>query len=464
MKDYDRALNEIDTIIGKWSRFAPAYNMRAEVYLNKKDTTEALKALDKSVEIDPYDGGTWQALSVISLSRKQWKDAEKYLDKAIHLQPKRADHYINRALARFNQNNLRGTMADYDTALDLDPNNFLGHYNRGLLRAQVGDDNRAILDFDFVLKLEPDNIMALFNRALLLDNTGDLRGAIRDYSRVIKEFPNFWFGLESRAKCYRRLGMTKEAENDEFRVFKAQLYKSLYGKQPRLNKKQLRKRSDIDLDKYNQLVTADENEMKQEYKNDYRGRVQNRQPDMAFMPMYDLSFDNVRSDVESYMPYDKDVDAFNHKTSGKQQLHIVCRPMIIDEPEVLSLLEDIDSASVLVIWHRAAYRMKENDQKRDNIVTRSVIADLDKAISLAPSNPYLYYNRGNAYAAGSDFDKAIDDYNRAVELDPKMAEAYYNRGLAKLKLKKTKEAIVDLGKAGEGGLYKAYSVIKKYSK
>ena len=247
-------------------------------------------------------------------------------------------------------------------------------------------------------------------------------------------------------------------------MFKAQLYKSLYGKQPRLNKKQLRKRSDIDLDKYNQLVTADENEMKQEYKNDYRGRVQNRQPDMAFMPMYDLSFDNVRSDVESYMPYDKDVDAFNHKTSGKQQLHIVCRPMIIDEPEVLSLLEDIDSASVLVIWHRAAYRMKENDQKRDNIVTRSVIAELDKAISLAPSNPYLYYNRGNAYAAGSDFDKAIDDYNRAVELDPKMAEAYYNRGLAKLKLKKTKEAIVDLGKAGEGGLYKAYSVIKKYSK
>ena len=185
---------------------------------------------------------------------------------------------------------------------------------------------------------------------------------------------------------------------------------------------------------------------------------------MAFMPMYDLSFENVRSDVESYMPYDKDVDAFNHKTSGKQQLNIVCRPMVIDEPEVLSLLEDIDSASVLVIWQRAAYRMKENDQKRDDIITRSVIADLDKAIALAPSNPYLYYNRGNAYAAGSDFDKAIQDYDRAVELDPKMAEAYYNRGLAKLKLKKPKEAIVDLGKAGEGGLYKAYSVIKKYSK
>ena len=155
-------------------------------------------------------------------------------------------------------------MADYDMALDIDPNNFLAHYNRGLLRAQVGDDNRAILDFDFVLRLEPDNIMALFNRALLLDKTGDLRGAIRDYTKVINDFPNFWFGLQNRAKCYRRLGMTKEAEKDEFRVFKAQLYKSLYGKQPRIDKDKLRKRSDIDLDKYNQLVTADENEMQQE--------------------------------------------------------------------------------------------------------------------------------------------------------------------------------------------------------
>ena len=258
--------------------------------------------------------------------------------------------------------------------------------------------------------------------------------------------------------------MNKEAEKDEFKVFKAQLYKSLYGKQPRLNKKQLRKRSDIDLDKYNQLVTADENEVKQEYKNDYRGRVQNRQPDMAFMPMYNLSLENVRSDVESYMPYDKDVDGFNHKTGGKQQLHIVCRPMIIDEPEVLSLIQDVDSASVLVLWQRAAYRMKENDQKRDNLITRSVIEELDKAITMSSGNAYLYYNRGNAYAAGSDFDKAIEDYDRALELDPKMAEAYYNRGLSKLKLKKNKEAIVDLGKAGEGGLYKAYSVIKKYSK
>jgi len=43
-----------------------------------------------------------------------------------------------------------------------------------------------------------------------------------------------------------------------------------------------------------------------------------------------------------------------------------------------------------------------------------------------------------------------------------LAEAWYNRGLAKIYAKKVSEGIEDLSKAGELGLYQAYSVIKKY--
>ena len=510
-KNYDQALVQIDTMITHWSKYARAYSMQAEVYLLQKDTTKAVKSLDKSLELDPYDGSTWAERAIISLARQKWKEGEEYLTKSIHLLPKHPGNYINRAMARYNQNNLRGAMADYDTALDLDPNNFLGHYNRGLLRAQVGDDNRGIEDFDFVLKLEPDNLMALFNRALLLEQTGNLRGAVRDYSKVIEEYPNFWFGLQHRASCYRRLGNTKQAELDEFRILKAQMDKR-YGKQPRLSKKQMRKRSDEDLEKYNQLVVADEQEVEHEYQSDYRGRVQNRKAELAWQPMYGLTFIRPQSDVKTEVAYESTVEQFNQR-SGSHTVYVSCEQRNLSEQQMkqtfayidslstridetktttavvpllllravaystiqnfdnaiddLSICLQIDSTSSLAYWMRAVCQAKINEfnaSEGTNIDLKSanVLGDLSDALQRSPQNAYLYYNRGNLYAQRHDYQRAIDDYTRALQIDERLAEAWFNRGLAKIYAKKTSEGIEDLSKAGELGLYQAYSVIKKY--
>jgi len=514
-EEYAEALCELDTIIDRWKRYAPAYSMQADVHMQQKDTLAAIASLDMSLEIDPYDGQTWAARSIIALMREEWAEAEGYLDKAIHLMPKHAVSYVNRALARFNQSNLRGAMNDYDTAIDLEPNNFLGHYNRGLLRAQVGDDNRAITDFDFVLKLEPDNMIALFNRAVLLDKTGDLKGAIRDYSRVIEEFPNFWTGLEFRAAAYRKLGMNKQAEQDEFTVYKARLEKHLYGKQPRLDPKQMRKRSDEDPDKYNQLVVEDEQELEHEYQNDYRGKVQNHKVDVEFLAMFGLSFEPMQSDVRMNIAYvESHVDEMNQKlrtrtlyinnnqhaltetqSSGyfafldsisnafsatHDTQHAVEQVLLraialsaiqnyegaIDD---LSTYLQIDSTSVLALWQRAVCQSRINQflaSEGTNIELKNanVLGDLNHALQLAPQNAYLYYNRGCLYAMRQDYARATEDFTTALTLEPRLAEAYFNRGLCAIHRKQTEAGVQDLSKAGEMGLYTAYSIIKKYRK
>ena len=512
-KNYDLALAQLDTMITRWSRNARVYAMQSEVYLLQKDTVKAIASLDKSLELDAYDGHTWAMRSMISLSKEEWKEGEGYLDKAIHLQPKQANLYINRAMARFNQNNLRGAMSDYDLALDYEPNNFLGHYNRGLLRAQVGDDNRAITDFDFVLKLEPDNMMALYNRGLLLENTGNIRGAIRDYSKVISEYPNFWAGLSQRASCYRKLGMVKQAEADEFRILKAQIDKR-YGHQPRLSKKQMRKRSDEDIEKYNQLAMADEQEVEHEYQSDYRGRVQNHKVDMDYMPMYVLSTEPFVSAVKRYIAYDRQVEQWNATLPKSQQVYIVCNqttlseratqryfqridslssqidrtksvaaalPLLLQRAVAYSVIQNneatiddlttyiqTDSTSMIAFWLRAVCQSRINDfnaaQGTDvQLQTAHVVNDLTQALRLS-ENAYLYYNRGNVYVQRHDFVHAIEDYSRAIALDANLAEAYYNRGLARLANKQQDEGIADLSKAGELGLYTAYSIIKRQRK
>ncbi len=516
-KDYSGANRDLDSMMVMWKTYAKAYSLKAEVCMQLKDTVSGTEFLDKSLELDPYDGDAWSVRALISLSQRKWKDADMQLSKAIHLRPTVANNYVNRALARYNINNLRGALSDYDKAIELDPNNFLAHYNRGQLRVQVGDDNRAISDFDYVIRLEPKNVMAIYNRAILLERTGDLHGAIRDYSTLIKQYPNFWIGLSSRARCYRLLGMTGKAEMDEFRIFKAQMDKH-NGVQPRWSRRQrlnTRKKSEIDFDKYNRLVVADEPSVDHEYSTAYRGHVQNRSVELKPKPMFRLSFIRYDNDIKSYQAFDSEVEAFNHEYDSSDRLYVSNTVKTLTEEETKSIfaltdsltaaiddskdlskeknllimravansvaqnysdaIKDLtdyirmDSTLSLAYWQRAVCQSRMNEYNISRgidvkLKTASAIDDISKALSLNGKNAYLYYDRGNLHFSNKDYALAISDYTKAIGLEPKLAEAYYNRGLARMNAKDNEEAINDLSKAGELGLFDAYSIIKRLTK
>ena len=63
-----------------------------------------------------------------------------------------------------------------------------------------------------------------------------------------------------------------------------------------------------------------------------------------------------------------------------------------------------------------------------------------------------------------DFRAAIADYDEAIRRDPEFAEAYFNRGLSYLSLGNINQGIRDLSKAGELGIYNAYSIIKRMAR
>ena len=125
-----------------------------------------------------------------------------------------------------------------------------------------------------------------------------------------------------------------------------------------------------------------------------------------------------------------------------------------------------DSALVLALWQRSVCslrqsRFNQSQGKDGNLLYTQALADITNAIQIDPQNPYLFYNRANLYALRNDFAHAIEDYTRAIVIDQHLAEAFFNRGIARLKSNRTQEGIADLSKAGELGLYKAYSVIKQ---
>lgn len=103
----------------------------------------------------------------------------------------------------------------------------------------------------------------------------------------------------------------------------------------------------------------------------------------------------------------------------------------------------------------------------------AAIADLSKALLLAPQSQDLYILRGLAYKLQGSLQKATDDYSRAIELNPEDPLAYMNRGNALLKSKQYGMALMDYDKAIElnpqyGDAYfnraAAYEMIQEYQK
>ena len=102
--------------------------------------------------------------------------------------------------------------------------------------------------------------------------------------------------------------------------------------------------------------------------------------------------------------------------------------------------------------------LKDNKRAYEH---EQIMRDYDMVIKLNPGFVYAYFNRANLRCAQRDFRAAIVDYNEAIERDPEFAEAYYNRGLARLSQGDVNRGIADLSKAGELGIYNAYSIIKR---
>ncbi len=133
----------------------------------------------------------------------------------------------------------------------------------------------------------------------------------------------------------------------------------------------------------------------------------------------------------------------------------------------------------LAYFLRAVARLKNNDVttmgndaaddalvriRTAKMVNSEVMDDIDKVIELSPRMPFAHYNKGNLLVAAGDLTSAISAYTTAIELKPEFGEAYYNRGYLYLKLGNREAGIADLSKAGELGIVPSYNLLKRMTR
>lgn len=511
LKDYTNAEADLDHLLRRWPKLSKVYLVKAQMALERQDTARSLTLIDTLLTLNPREASAWSFKGRHALDKGNYALADSCLTQAIGLQPSNYEHYLLRAMARNGRERIGAALQDYDKVIQLIPQHFVAHYNRGLLRAEAGDDNRAIEDFDFVISLEPDNILAIYNRALLREQTGDYRGAVADYTAILHEYPDFTYGYAARARCRRKIGDTRGALQDETRVQRAELDLA-FGTNSRRPTRKVRRRSDRSLENYQQLVEEDADTTRV-YTGELFGKVQNKPVEKDILPPFILTIgqqpDETKKATEGYLPEMAAVQA-TPSAAGRLRYspshaeipsggvtayapmldtlatHIRRQPdsrsHLLRSALYATLYNDdaalrdataatqADSTSYLALSQQTALLLRVH-QSADTAATsphtdrtsRLMQARLaaDRAVRLWPANAYAHYNRGCIRFHQHDYSGAIEDFTRALTLDSRLAEAYYNRAVVYLITGEADKAAPDLSRAGEAGLYKAYSLLKK---
>ena len=92
---------------------------------------------------------------------------------------------------------------------------------------------------------------------------------------------------------------------------------------------------------------------------------------------------------------------------------------------------------------------------------KQIMADFEALEQIAPHSGVGSYNRGTLLLQLGDTEGAIDALTHAVMVEPALGAAWFNRGFARFSLGDRSGATADLSRAGELGIYSAYSLLKR---
>jgi tetratricopeptide (TPR) repeat protein len=117
---------------------APAYQLRAAVYLDLKNYRMAINDALKAIEADPEHVNSLLILGSAYFRLNNFKQSAKYFEIARELMPDTYGVYYNLGTVYYNQGNYDKAIVNYKRALDFMPNNADIHYNLGMVYGAKG--------------------------------------------------------------------------------------------------------------------------------------------------------------------------------------------------------------------------------------------------------------------------------------------------------------------------------------
>ena len=479
------------------------YATRALVYLQQERYKDAEADLTYAIHLNPKSN-YYLNRALTRYYCQELRGAMSDYDLALDLDPNNVLGHYNRGLLRAQVGDDNRAIEDFNVVIEYEPENMMAVFNRALLLMQTGNLEGAEADLDRVLEEHPQFLYGYQCRADIRRKLGLYKEAEQDELVVLRA---------QMEEQNRLLAGNADVDKDKNEDAKED--------------ENTRKESDKNIKKYRRLVVADDAVSDNEFSSAYRGKVQNRNVYVSLQPLFALTYYNKESEVGRIIHYHRYLESIKRSGELPLPLLVTASEQALDEKQIAYHFRDIDEQTAkfthegeeaihyfargidfylvqdleaaindfthaiiadgtlwLSYYARAVVRYKQVEILRASgesgveqmlssptdfmVDTRLndfhlILADLNKAIDLAPDFAYTYYNRGNVLSHLKDYRAAVVSYNEAIALEPNLAEAYYNRGLTYIYLGENARGVADLSKAGELGLYSAYNLIKRFA-
>ena len=180
-----------------------AFHHLGLVYMKAGRIDEAIKSLERCIEIDEQANQPMINLGAIYFGQGNLDKAQEMNEMAIAAQPDlSAQAYANLGLIWQQRNEMDKSIEAYEKAIQYDPKLATVWMNLTSVLTMKGDDERALKSARKATELEPDSALAQNNLAVALFFSGDYASA-KNHVEKAKELgysvdPNFVAGLEEK--------------------------------------------------------------------------------------------------------------------------------------------------------------------------------------------------------------------------------------------------------------------------
>lgn len=205
--DYTKVIDNRQT---QDSYSAQYFLNRAIAKMETKDYRGSYQDFSTAFRLVPiYADGHYEYSRFKYLTLKDKNEAIKEINKAIEINPQDARYYARRAqyrahVAKFDydgENILTSAVADLDLAIQMEPDNVEFRRLRSEYNKELGEPDEAIEDYDVMIEINPNRVEAYTERGLIEMQNDQYTEAINDFTKSIELQPNKEYNYRYRGLC-----------------------------------------------------------------------------------------------------------------------------------------------------------------------------------------------------------------------------------------------------------------------